>query len=146
MVNFSKQEKFGISKSNQGVKGSAEGSTGSAGLAKPAAGSTNAKGGFAEANRDRIYLNLKFRRTSTKLEGWIGTWHKLQAFPKKLIDEKQITIARERCYWSCHGSEHQISNDCCPSKKKRTSMSRRLKKLDQNQNQRRKKPSPCSKL
>ena len=43
VVNFSKQEKFGISRSNWVARGSTRGFAGSAGLARPAAGSTDAK-------------------------------------------------------------------------------------------------------
>ena len=118
VVNFPKQEKFGTSRSNRGVRGLTGGSAGSAGSAGPAAGSTDAKGGSAGANRDRVHPNSKFGPTSTKPEGWIGTWHKPQAFPKKLTDEERIAIAREGRCWSCRGSGHRISDDCCPSKKK----------------------------
>ena len=118
VVNFPKQEKFGISRLNQGVRKSTKRSAGSAGLAGLAVGSTNAKGGSAEANWDRVHPNSKFGPTSTKPEGWIRTWHKPQAFPKKLTDEERIAIAREGRCWSCRGSGHRISDDCCPSKKK----------------------------
>ena len=50
VVNFLKQEKFGISRSNQRVRELTEESAESAGLAKPATESTDAKKGFARAN------------------------------------------------------------------------------------------------
>ena len=65
-------------------------------LAKPAAGSTDTSGGSAEANWDYIHSNSKFGPTSTKPERWIGTWHKPQTFSKKLMDKKQIAIAKEK--------------------------------------------------
>ena len=98
VVNFSKQEKFDTSRSNRGVRRLTGGSIGSAGLARPAAEFINVKRGSAGANWDSIHPNLKFGPTSMKPERWIGTWHKLQAFLKKLTDKEKIAIAREgRC-------------------------------------------------
>ena len=66
-------------------------------LARLATGSIDTKKNSAGVNWDRVYPNLKFRLTSTKPKGWIGIWHKPQAFSKKLIDKKQIAIVREKC-------------------------------------------------
>ena len=64
------------------------------------------------------YLNSKFRSTSKKSERWIGQQHKLQAFSKKLIDNKQIVIAKERHYWSYQELRHQVSDKYCLNKTK----------------------------
>ena len=68
IVNFPKQEKFGILRLNQGARELTGGSAGSTGLAKPAARSTDIKKGSAGANWDCVYPNSKFGPTSTKLE------------------------------------------------------------------------------
>ena len=60
----------------------------SAGLARLAARFTDAKRGSVEPNQNRVYPNSKFEPMSTKPEGWIGTWHKPQAFPKKLTGKE----------------------------------------------------------
>ena len=74
VINFPKQKKFAILKSNQRPKRSIKGSErGFARLAKFVAGSTNIKKDFIRANQDCVHTNLKFRPTSTKFEEWIRT-------------------------------------------------------------------------
>ena len=118
VINFPKQEKFSISKSNQRLRGSTKGSTGPEELAKSATRSTDAKKTSAGANWNRLYPNSKFRLMSMKPEKWTKIWHKSQAFLKKLTDEEQITIARKKYCWSYCESKYWISDDCYLSKKK----------------------------
>ena len=71
VVNFPKQERFTILRSNQRPKRLAKrfaGLTKPAELIKPAARSTNINKSSVGINWDYIHLNLKFGPTSTKLE------------------------------------------------------------------------------
>ena len=77
MVNFSKQERFAILKSNQKPKKSTKRFTRKfVRSMKSAARSINIKKGFTGANWEYVYSNLNFGLTSTKLEKWIEIWHR----------------------------------------------------------------------
>ena len=122
--NFPKQKKPFTSKFNS--QGSSKKFGTGSGSATPARRSATLTRRFAKGLAgtgtsslgDCTYSNLRFGSASKKLEGWVGLWHKLQAFPKKLTNDKQIIMARERHYCSCCGSRHKISNNCCLSKTK----------------------------
>ena len=92
IVNFPKQEKFVILRSNQRSKRLTKRS---ARLVKLAARSTDTKKSSTGANLDHIYPKSKFKPMSTKPKRWIEAWYKLQAFFKKLTNKKQIAIAKK---------------------------------------------------
>jgi retrotransposon gag protein len=52
--------------------------------------------------------------TSKKPNGWAGPWYDPVANPKRMDDtEKERMIRQGRC-WSCRGSGHRSTDDCCP--------------------------------
>ena len=73
IVNFPKQENFGILRSKQRPRELTKKFIKSAKLAKPTAKSTDTKKGSAGANQDCVHLNSKFGPMSIKFERWIGT-------------------------------------------------------------------------
>ena len=121
--NFSKQEKFFTSKFSS-QKSSKRSGTGS--------GFATLTGGFASTRRSTkslartgtsslgncTHLNSRFGLMSKKPEGWVRPWYKPQSFPKKLINDEQIVMAREKRCWSYHESGHRISDNCCFNKLK----------------------------
>ena len=131
--NFSKQEKLFTSKFSS--QGSSKGFGIKSGSAISVGGSATTKG-FAKSlagtktsgSRDCIHSNSRFRPTNKKSKSCVEPWHKLQAFSKKLTDNKQIVIAREKRCLSCRESGHRINDDCYSSKKKHL-MPQKWKKL-----------------
>ena len=65
---------------------------------------------------DCTYSSSKFEPMSKKPKKWIEVLHKLQTFLKKLIDNKQIVIARKNYCWSYFKLRHKFSSDCCTNK------------------------------
>jgi hypothetical protein len=77
--------------------------------AKPASGTV--------ANNTRAsvtYPNEKFGPVAKKPEGWSGAWYDPETSPKKLTPDEKATLQRQGRCWSCRGSGHRGSNDCCP--------------------------------
>ena len=97
----------------------------------PSAVTTPASGGSATAAREGrptintssagagASANAQFMPTSTRPQGWVGTWYNHEPQPRKLQGDDRATLSRQGRCWGCRGSGHRGNDECCPSHAKR---------------------------
>lgn len=84
--------------------------------AEPAAVDTKAAGSTASITitRSSPHPNQRFGPVTVKPDGWVGTWHNAEANPPRLSPEIKASLLRQGRCWSCRGSGHRGSDECCP--------------------------------
>jgi hypothetical protein len=87
----------------------------------PTKGTTPTTGGRATQNQGTSqsstpakYPNKKFGPVAKKPDGWSGAWYNPETSPKKLTSDEKATLQKQGRCWSCRGSGHRGSDDCCP--------------------------------